>query len=731
VSGRPLVSVVLVNWNTERFLAACLDSIAEQDYSPLEVILVNNGSPGFVAADWRSRRIDKLIENAENEGFAAANNRGIAASHGEYVTLLNCDAYLAPGAISAAVAVMESAPDIGQVAFKVMHAVYRDRIDTAGHLFRPDRTAAHRGSGEADGGRFAEAVDLFGASACACLYRRAMLDEISFKGEVFDHDFGSYYEDVDLDWRARIAGWRCRFAPDAVAYHHGHGSGARTGRAVRIEAEKNRYLMMLKCDTAPERARHIFQIAAYECWHALSVLRRPYLLLAIPKYFAARRGALVRRGHVESTRKAALAGGKQQQVIFTPRFGLRPRELTKPPPSPEDFYLALTLPPLRTPPPLFSQFLDAGVRTERYLASPWSGRRPPRVSVLVLNYNGLEMTRECLRGLAEQTYPDFEVVLLDNGSVDDELSALEKEFPRVRGIRLAENAGFAGGINRAFDAAQGELVAMINNDAVPEPGWLSALVARMEETGAAAVSGLMEEEYRAPSPNHALNLLGRIVPGAFGSEARSFYPSGGNCLLDKEAVEAVRESLPWRLGAGGGSVLSDFYLLYSEDVSLGWRLRMAGRAVERAVDARAAHRVSATVLTLPKGLVTYLRHRNRVLNLLLFPERATVVKMLPLLALDWLLLHLAGLVYWQLGEPMLAVDWFFLTNIRAVARQRRIFQRARKTTDREILPWLSSGLLRREYGPAASLANALGRAYARLMRLPLWECRAPIDKRVI
>jgi len=89
--------------------------------------------------------------------------------------------------------------------------------------------------------------------------------------------------------------------------------------------------------------------------------------------------------------------------------------------------------------------------------------------------------------------------------------------------------------------------------------------------------------------------------------------------------------------------MSDFYLLYSEDVSLGWRLRLAGYSVEKAADANASHRVSATAARFPSGLLRYFRYRNRMLNLLLFPETRTILRILPLLIIEWLAMRLAGL----------------------------------------------------------------------------------------
>lgn len=712
LASKPLVSAVLVNYRTERFLAACLESLRTQDYPEIEIVLVDNASPDFDANDFDRFKIDRLILNDDNIGFARANNLGITEAKAEFILLLNCDAYLDTTALTEAMNVIMSDTRIGQIGFKVLNAINRDVIDTTGHLFRPDRTAAHRGHAERDNGAYNEEVDMFGASACISLYRRAMLNDIAVNAEYFDPDFGSYYEDVDLDWRARIAGWRCRYAPRARAYHHGHGSGMHARARVQIEAEKNRYLMMLKCDTPGDRDGHRFEIALYECWHLLKLLRRPVLFAGLVRYVSNRARALERRKLVQAKRSGDI------QIVYTPRFSIAARELSKPPPRIADFNLALQQPPTRRSVSGFQPFLDDAVHIERYVRIRKTGLIPQRVSVLILNINGAEMTRECLCGLLNQTYPEFEVIVLDNGSTIDELAILEHEFPTIKGVRYPENTGFSGGINRAYELSKGSLIALINNDCVPEADWLENLVLRMKETDSQAVSGTMSEELKlAPTPNHALNLFGRIIPGGYGDDKISFYPSGGNCIIDRFALESMADNMPWILGRSNGKIMSDFYLLYSEDVSLGWRMRLSGMQISKSTKSLANHRVSATAAKFPAGLIKYFRHRNRLLNLLLFPETKTLIKLFPLLFLEWVALRMVGLFYWQLGEPLLSVDWFFLTNMRAILRQRRIFQKARVCRDEEITSELTLKIFNDSQSKSARLVNMISRFYCAITRI--------------
>jgi len=100
----------------------------------------------------------------------------------------------------------------------------------------------------------------------------------------------------------------------------------------------------------------------------------------------------------------------------------------------------------------------------------------PRISVIVLSWNGRAHLERCLESLQAQTCPDFEVVVVDNGSTDGSPDLVAQRFPAVRLIRQATNLGFAAGSNAGIQATSSEFVATLNNDAWAEPAWLAELV---------------------------------------------------------------------------------------------------------------------------------------------------------------------------------------------------------------------------------------------------------------
>ena len=198
----------MVNWNRRDLLRACLESLRLQDGVDFETIVVDNGSTDGspdVAREFGAA----VIRNEANRGFCAANNQGIAAAGGEFVALLNNDAEADPGWLAALHRACSRAPEVGMAASKVL--VWEDprRIDKVGHLIFPDGQNRGRGAG-AIGQR---PVRSRGGGAlagwCAAMYRKSMLDRIGG----FDEDFFAYGDDAELGLRARIAGWKCMYAP--------------------------------------------------------------------------------------------------------------------------------------------------------------------------------------------------------------------------------------------------------------------------------------------------------------------------------------------------------------------------------------------------------------------------------------------------------------------------------------------------------------------------------------
>jgi GT2 family glycosyltransferase len=271
----PLVSIGIVTWNSAALLPACLDSITRQRDARWELIVVDNASADN-SADLVARSVPsaKLIRNKENTGFCAAHNQAIRASTGAYYLPLNPDVVLEPDYLAVLVSALEERPGYGMAAGKLLRPAETGRpprFDSTGLFIDRRRRQYLRGHGEEDTGQFDRAEEVFGADGAAPLYRRAMLEDVQIDGQYFDESFFIHKEDVDLAWRARLLGWRCWYAPKAVAVHPRcfHSSKRKAvPPVVRLHAVKNRYLLLLKNESRQGWRRDGLHIL----WYDLKIL---------------------------------------------------------------------------------------------------------------------------------------------------------------------------------------------------------------------------------------------------------------------------------------------------------------------------------------------------------------------------------------------------------------------------------------------------------------------------
>ena len=214
--SKPLASVVIPNWNGEKYLSSCLNSLRRQTLFPLEIIVVDNGSTdGSLALLARDYPEVQVIALEENRGYAGGVNAGFCAATGAVLVAFNNDAEADPCWIEELVAALERHPEAGMATSRVRLFDRRDHLHTAGDFYRLDGIPGNRGVWQPDGPAYDEESWVFGAAGVAAAYRRSVLDEIG----MLDESFGSYLEDIDLSWRAQLAGYRCIYAPRAVVYH--------------------------------------------------------------------------------------------------------------------------------------------------------------------------------------------------------------------------------------------------------------------------------------------------------------------------------------------------------------------------------------------------------------------------------------------------------------------------------------------------------------------------------
>jgi len=239
-----------------------------------------------------------------------------------------------------------------------------------------------------------------------------------------------------------------------------------------------------------------------------------------------------------------------------------------------------------------------------------SSAEAPAVSVVIPNFNGAGFLPDCLDALEAQTFRDFNVVLVDDGSTDDSVSIARKRYPKMRVIELESNTGFASAVNAGIVGSRGDYVALLNNDTVAQPSWLGALVRTLERSApeVGAVQSMMlqlqdpslvDDAGDALSWFGAAHKLGHGRPASlFGGPREIFSPCAGAALYRRRFLEDV-----------GG--FDETFFAYLEDVDVGLRGRLLGYRYLLEPSAKVHHAGHGSAM--PRGRYVRLCTRNRLI----------------------------------------------------------------------------------------------------------------------
>lgn len=232
------VTVIIPNYNGLAFMEPCFAALSRQTYRHYEVLVVDNGSTDG-SVEWLKEHRIPTVFLKENTGFSGAVNTGIRASRTPYVILLNNDTEPEPDYVGQLVRAIERSPRIFSVSSKMIQLHHRELMDDAGDMYTVLGWAYQRGVGQPSSG-YNRPCHVFSACAGAAIYRRSVFEEI---GD-FDLMHFAYLEDIDVGYRAKIAGYENMYCPSAVVYHVGSGtSGSKYNSfKVRLAARNNVYL---------------------------------------------------------------------------------------------------------------------------------------------------------------------------------------------------------------------------------------------------------------------------------------------------------------------------------------------------------------------------------------------------------------------------------------------------------------------------------------------------------
>lgn len=292
--------MIIPNWNGEKFLPVCLDSLKKQSHKNFETIIVDNGSKDGSLELLKSKyKWVKVVALEENIGFAGGCNRGMEAAEGEWVVLLNNDTEADKDWVKNIAKNIRDKPEYSFFATKMMMFDDRDILDGTGDFISRSLFVFRYGQFDRDTGQYDSLGEIFSPCGAAAVYKKTMLDEIG----LLDEDFFAYLEDIELGFRAHLAGYKGWFIPDAVIYHIGGAStdSEQMSPWVYRQNIRNMFLILYKCYPYTVFLRSIPSMLFWHKAHLFYVLRKRIELF--PVYFGAYFDALRLRKKMRAKRK--------------------------------------------------------------------------------------------------------------------------------------------------------------------------------------------------------------------------------------------------------------------------------------------------------------------------------------------------------------------------------------------------------------------------------------------
>lgn len=245
---KPLVSVIIVNWNGFKNLKECIGSLKNVDYKPLEIVVVDNGSrdESIKYLEKEKKSFGKLIivKNKTNLGYAEGNNQGFEASNGDLILLLNNDTLVDKDFLEVLVNKLIKDKKIGGIQPKILSYPQKEVIDSIGSYFINTGFLYHLGHNKNDSPKYNKDAEIFSMKGACMLFRREVIEKV---GGIFDPDYFAYFEETDLCQRIWIAGYKVVYTSKSKIYHKGGETAKKLNSTfVLYNSYKNRFYTYLK-----------------------------------------------------------------------------------------------------------------------------------------------------------------------------------------------------------------------------------------------------------------------------------------------------------------------------------------------------------------------------------------------------------------------------------------------------------------------------------------------------
>ena len=329
----PLVSIIIVTWNSEEHLPACLDALSAQTCKDFEVVMIDNGSTDQSYLDFEGKYSDLKLtinKNNENLGFAVANNIGARLARGQWLALLNADAFPEPDWLEQLIRAADENPQFTFFTSRQIQSNVPELLDGTGDAYHISGLAWRRNYNHPVSKYGLQSGEVFSACAAAALYSRD--DFIKIGG--FDEDYFSYFEDVDLSFRLRLTGGRCFYVPQAVVYHVGSSSTGKSSDFGFYHGHRNLVWTFFKDMPATlfwaylplHMLMNIYFISSF-----LLIRKRTIVLKSKVDAFRSLPAVLRKRRQVQQLRTVSLGEIHRAMIkeLFAPYWGSRERNKRK------------------------------------------------------------------------------------------------------------------------------------------------------------------------------------------------------------------------------------------------------------------------------------------------------------------------------------------------------------------------------------------------------------------
>lgn len=303
------IAVQIVTYNSVDYIADCLNSVSLQSYPVEKIIVIDNDSNDCIKDVVSHYSNVYFVQNSINSGFVGGHNQGLNYAETDYVLVLNPDVILDKYYIEHIIKFMQLNEKVGAATGKLYRDLDSYIIDSTGINIKKSRRAVDRGSGEVDQGQYDDMINVFGVSGAAAVYKREMIDMISEDGRFFDESFFAYKEDVDVSWRARLAGWEICFVPKAIAQHERGWKDNKSRKDISLKTRKhsyiNRHFYIIKNDNIFYFLLHFPFIFIYEASCLVYILlKERKLFYAYKLLFIEYKSLKNKKVFIQSYRKA-------------------------------------------------------------------------------------------------------------------------------------------------------------------------------------------------------------------------------------------------------------------------------------------------------------------------------------------------------------------------------------------------------------------------------------------